>query len=46
LLQTDEPISEIAMKTGFQDSKNVSREFKLMKGCTPSEYRKNAGYEK
>jgi Transcriptional regulators len=46
LLQTDEPISEIAMKTGFPDSKNVSREFKLIKGCTPSEYRKNAGYEK
>jgi LacI family transcriptional regulator len=40
LLQTDDPISDIAMRIGFPDSKNVSRKFKLLKGCTPSEYRK------
>lgn len=40
LLASTEPIAEIAMQVGFSDSKNLARQFKLWKGCTPIEYRK------
>ncbi len=40
LLETDKNINEIAFETGFSDCKNISRRFKLLKGCTPKEYRK------
>lgn len=39
LLNSSEPIANIAMSLGFSESKNVSRQFKQIKGCTPSEYR-------
>ena len=39
LLETNAPIVEIAMELGFSDYKNISRQFKQVKGCTPSEYR-------
>jgi len=39
LLETDIPIVEIAMDLGFSDYKNISRQFKKIKGCTPSDYR-------
>jgi LacI family transcriptional regulator len=40
LLETDKSIFEIATETGFDSSKNLSRLFKEVKGCTPGEYRK------
>lgn len=39
LLETDKTIFEIAMECGFPNSKNISRQFKQVKGCTPIEYR-------
>lgn len=42
LIESDEAIIEIAMKMGFPDYKNISRQFKSIKGCTPSEYREMA----
>lgn len=41
LLQaTSEPISDVAAQVGIDNIKNLSRQFKLAKGCTPQEYRK------
>jgi LacI family transcriptional regulator len=40
LLETDKTVSEIAMESSFALSNNISRQFKQVKGCTPSEYRK------
>lgn len=39
LLETDKTIFEIALESGFNNSKNISRQFKQVKGCTPIEYR-------
>jgi Transcriptional regulators len=39
LLETTEPIADITMEMGFPNYKNISRQFKAIKGCTPSEYR-------
>ncbi|MDR2928122.1 MAG: DNA-binding transcriptional regulator [Cytophagaceae bacterium] len=41
LLESDEPIVEIAMKMDFLDYKNLSRQFKSVMECTPSEFRAN-----
>ncbi len=40
LLDTDQTIFEIAMDLGLNDSKNIARQFRQIKGCTPTEYRK------
>ncbi len=40
LLETDMSVFEIAMDLGFNDSKNIARQFRQLKGCTPLEYRK------
>jgi LacI family transcriptional regulator len=40
LLDTDMTIFEIALDLGLNDSKNIARQFKQVKGCTPVEYRK------
>lgn len=40
LLASTDPIADLAMQVGFVDSKNMARQFKLRKGCTPLEYRK------
>ncbi len=40
LLASDEPIADLAMQVGLPDFKNLSRQFKVWKGCTPMEYRK------
>lgn len=40
LLETDQTIFEIALDLGFNDSKNISRQFKQVKGCNPNAYRK------
>jgi len=39
LLERDENIADAAMRMGFGDYKNISRQFRAIKGCTPSEYR-------
>ena len=39
LIETSKPIIEIALELGYGDYKNLSRQFKKIKGCTPSEYR-------
>lgn len=39
LIETDKPIVDIALELGYIDYKNISRQFKSLKGCTPSEYR-------
>jgi len=40
LLDTDEPIGNLAARMDDPDPKSLSRRFKELKGCTPSEYRK------
>jgi len=40
LLETDLSIFEIAMDLGLNDGKNIARQFRQIKGCTPTEYRK------
>ena len=40
LLDTDEPIGNLAARMDEPDPKSLSRRFKELKGCTPSEYRK------
>lgn len=39
LLETDMSIFEIALDMGLTDSKNIARQFRQVKGCTPIEYR-------
>lgn len=40
LVNTEEQVSTLAYKVGFQELKNVSRQFKKIMGYTPSNYRK------
>ncbi len=40
LLTTDRTLFDLALESGFNDCKNISRIFKKIKGCTPIEYRK------
>ncbi len=46
LLESDIPIIEIALDMGFYDYKNISRLFKKIKGCSPSEYRRANSLQK
>ena len=39
LLTTDRSLFDIALESGFNDCKNISRVFKKFKGITPMEYR-------
>jgi LacI family transcriptional regulator len=39
LLETDNPITDVALEMGFADYKNIARSFRKIKGCTPTEYR-------
>lgn len=39
LLTTNRDLFDIALESGFNDCKNISRIFKRFKGCTPIEYR-------
>lgn len=39
LIDTTKPIINIALDVGYIDYKNLSRQFKQIKGCTPTEYR-------
>lgn len=40
LLASNDPIAEVAMSVGLVDYKNLARQFKVQKGCSPSEFRK------
>lgn len=40
LLTTDRTLFDLALESGFNDCKNISRIFKKIKGYTPIEYRK------
>jgi LacI family transcriptional regulator len=39
LLDTDMSVFEIALDMGLSDSKNIARQFRQVKGCSPSAYR-------
>ncbi|QJW89998.1 DNA-binding transcriptional regulator [Spirosoma taeanense] len=39
LLETDKSIYELAIECGFPDTKNLARQFRDVKGCSPNEYR-------
>ncbi len=41
LINTDMSITDIFLNHGFQSSKTFNRVFKEVKGCSPSEYRRN-----
>jgi LacI family transcriptional regulator len=41
LTETDIPVSEIAYKMGFNDANHISRYFKLEKGVSPLNFRRN-----
>lgn len=40
LKTTTEPVGDVAAQVGIENLKNLSRQFKTTKGCTPQEYRK------
>ena len=40
LLETNDSIQEIAYRLGENDAKSICRRFKELKGCTPSEWRR------
>ena len=40
LLDFDMPVTNVAMQSGFSSMSTFIRMFKIVKGCTPSEYRK------
>lgn len=40
LLASNDPIAEVAMSAGLVDYRNLARQFKVQKGCSPSEFRK------
>lgn len=40
LLASNDPIADLGMQVGLTDAKNLARQFKTWKGCTPMAYRK------
>jgi LacI family transcriptional regulator len=46
LLETDLSVFEIAVDLGLNNGKNIARQFRQIKGCTPTEYRKKYLIEK
>ncbi|MFT4152279.1 DNA-binding transcriptional regulator [Parafilimonas sp.] len=40
IVQTNCSINQIALELGFEDTKNISRQFKLVYACSPNEFRK------
>lgn len=40
LISSNDPISDIAARLDEFDTKGISRRFKEIKGCTPTEFRK------
>ena len=45
LIDTNQPIAEIAYNCGFNNISNFNRLFKKKKGCTPKEFREDYTYE-
>jgi AraC-like DNA-binding protein len=45
LIDTNQPISEVAYNCGFNNISNFNRLFKRKKSCTPKEFRENYSYE-
>ena len=43
LAATQEPVADIAMRCGFQDVSYFTKTFRELRGCAPSEYRKEYG---
>ncbi|MDL2247201.1 DNA-binding transcriptional regulator [Bacteroides sp. OttesenSCG-928-J23] len=43
LIDTNDPITDIAVAVGLSDCRNLSRQFRSIKGCTPLEYRRRNG---
>lgn len=43
LAATQEPVAEIAVRCGFQDVSYFTKTFRELRGCAPSEYRKEYG---
>lgn len=41
LQESDRPIADLALEIGMNNYGNLARQFKAVKGCTPTEYRKN-----
>jgi AraC-like DNA-binding protein len=41
LMESNEPVAEIAYKCGFNNIANFNRTFKRKKGCTPKEFRES-----
>lgn len=42
LTETDDPITEVAFKAGFDSIKTFNRVFKQLKGCSPSAFKKQS----
>jgi transcriptional regulator GlxA family with amidase domain len=40
LVETDKPISEVALDAGYADQSSFTRQFRRSTGLAPSEYRK------
>ena len=41
LQESDKPIADLAAEIGMNNYGNLARQFKAVKGCTPSEYRES-----
>lgn len=45
LIDTNQPVAEVAYNCGFNNISNFNRLFKKKKNCTPKEFRENYSYE-
>jgi AraC-like DNA-binding protein len=45
LLETDLPISDIALNLGYNNTNHIARYFKQKMGISPQEYRKLRGHK-
>lgn len=46
LIDTHQPVAEVAYHCGFNNISNFNRLFRKKKNCTPKEFRENYSYEK
>jgi AraC-like DNA-binding protein len=45
LIDTNQPVAEVAYSCGFNNISNFNRLFKKKKGCTPKDFRENYSYD-